>query len=86
MGKAIGSERLGDLYKPGGKTRKRREWRGVEDTFYDYTRWLGIMKMLATYLVRPHFLKGFLRYRWIQYAIYLKPTKHYKSTMFQQKK
>ncbi|MBO7682714.1 MAG: 2-hydroxyacyl-CoA dehydratase, partial [Clostridia bacterium] len=64
MGKAIGSERLGDLYT-GGKVRKRREWRGVEDTFYDYTRWLGIMKMLATYLVRPHFLKGFLRYRWM---------------------
>ena len=65
MGKAIGSERLGDLYAPGKKTRKRREWRGVEDTLYDYTRWLGIMKMLATYLVRPHFLKGFLRYRWM---------------------
>ena len=34
MGKAIGSERLGDLYS-GGKVRKRREWRGVRDTFYD---------------------------------------------------
>ena len=64
MGKAIGSERLGDFYT-GGKVKKRREWRGVEDTFYDYTCWLKIMAMLAKYLVRPHFLKGFLRYRWM---------------------
>ena len=38
MGKKIGSERLGDLYQPGKKVRKRREWRGVKDTLYDYSR------------------------------------------------
>ena len=37
MGKELKRERLGDLYT-GGKVRRRREWRGVKDTFYDYTR------------------------------------------------
>ena len=46
MGKAVGSVKLGNLYS-GGKVRKRREWRGLRDTLYDYWRWLKIMK-------RPH--------------------------------
>ena len=62
MGKAIGSERLGDLYS-GGKVRKRREWRGVRDTLYDYTRWLKIMAMLLKFMMKPANIKGFFRYR-----------------------
>ena len=64
MGKAIGSERLGDLYS-GGKVRKRRAWRGVRDTFYDYTRWLKIMAMLLKFMSKPANIKGFFRYRWM---------------------
>ena len=64
MGKAIGSEKLGNLYS-GGKVRKRREWRGLKDTLYDYGRWLKIMGMLTGFLMHPHNLKGFFRYRWM---------------------
>ena len=64
MGKAVGSEKLGSLYS-GGKVRKRREWRGFKDTFYDYWRWLKIMAMLGGFLMHPHNLKGFFRYRWM---------------------
>ena len=64
MGKNVGSERLGNLYSK-GKVRKRREWRGVKDTLYDYTRWLKIMGMLGEFMMHPHNIKGFLRYRWM---------------------
>ena len=64
MGKAVGSVKLGTLYS-GGKVRKRREWRGLRDTLYDYWRWLGIMKMLAGFLMHIHNIKGMLRYRWM---------------------
>lgn len=58
-------ERLGTLYTD-GKVRKRREWRGLEDTMYDYVRWLGIMGMLGKFIVKPRNIKGFFRYRWMQ--------------------
>lgn len=64
MGKEVGSSRLGDLYGK-GKVFKRREWRGFKDTFYDYWRWLGIMKMLAGFMLHPKNVKGFFRYRWM---------------------
>jgi len=64
MGKAVGSEKLGSLYTK-GKVRKRREWRGVKDTMYDYYRWLKIMGMLGEFMTHPHNIKGFLRYRWM---------------------
>ena len=43
MAKQIGADRFGDFYKEGSKVRKRREWRGLVDTMYDYSRWLKIM-------------------------------------------
>ena len=42
MAKEIGADRLGDFYT-NGKVRKRREWRGLKDTVYDYKCWLGIV-------------------------------------------
>ena len=42
MAKEVGKDRLGDFYT-NGKVRKRREWRGLADTMYDYWRWLHIM-------------------------------------------
>ena len=65
MSKELGSERLGDLYTK-GKVRKRREWRGVKDTFYDYTRWLKVMGILGKFMVNPTNVKGFFRYRWMK--------------------
>jgi hypothetical protein len=55
---------LGDLYK-GGKTRKRREWRGLRDTLYDYKEWLRIWKTLICFVLKPNNVKGFFRYRWM---------------------
>ena len=63
--KIKGDTRYGDLYKPHGKVRKRREWRGVSDTLYDYWRWLGIMMTLGKFIVVPRNIKGMFRYRWM---------------------
>lgn len=64
MAKEIGKDRLGDFYT-GGKVRKRREWRGIKDTFYDYTRWLGIMGTLSKFIIKPRNIKAMFRYRWM---------------------
>ena len=63
--KIKGDTRYGDLYKPHGKVRKRREWRGVGDTLYDYSRWLGIMLTLGKFVAKPRNIKFFFRYRWM---------------------
>ena len=64
MGKAVGSEPLGRLYT-GKKPRRRREWRGIKDTLYDYFRWLGYWKTLIGFTLSINNIKGFLRYRWM---------------------
>ncbi len=64
MGKAIGSEKIGGFYC-GKKAKKRREWRGFKDTWYDYVHWLGIWKALIKFMLKPYDLKGFFRYRWM---------------------
>lgn len=58
------NEELGKLYTE-GKVKKRREWRGLRDTLYDYTRWLHIMGILASFIVVPRNIKAFFRYRWM---------------------
>ena len=63
--KIKGDTRYGDLYKPHGKVRKRREWRGVGDTLYDYSRWLGILLTLGKFMAKPRNIKFFFRYRWM---------------------
>ena len=63
--KIKGDARYGDLYQPGGKVRKRREWRGVGDTLYDYSRWLGIMFTLGKFVMVPRNVKAMFRYRWM---------------------
>lgn len=64
MAKEIGKDRLGDFYTD-GLVRKRREWRGFKDTMYDYFRWLGIMKILAGFIIKPRNIKAMFRYRWM---------------------
>ena len=50
MSKNIGSEPLGRFYI-GKKPKRRREWRGLKDTWYDYVRWLGYWKTLFTLII-----------------------------------
>lgn len=64
MAKEVGMDRLGDFYTD-GKVRKRREWRGLRDTLYDYSRWLHIMMILAKFIIKPRNLKAMFRYRWM---------------------
>lgn len=64
MGKNINSQPLGEFYK-GGRTRTKREWRGLKDTWYDYTRWLYLWKTMMKFLSHPQNIKGFFRYRWM---------------------
>ena len=61
--KRIGCENFGKFYTE-GKVRNRREWRGVKDTLYAYSRWLHIMTILAKFIVKPRNLKAMFRYRW----------------------
>ncbi|MCF0103902.1 MAG: 2-hydroxyacyl-CoA dehydratase [Eggerthellaceae bacterium] len=66
MGKKIGSEALGKLYGgPKAKVFKRREWRGLKDTLYDYWRWLKVLGILSKFMMHPKNIKGFFRYRWM---------------------
>ena len=60
----IGADNLGRFYTD-GKVRNRREWRGLKDTLYDYWKWLGIMKILAGFIIKPRNIKAFFRYRWM---------------------
>ena len=64
MAKEVGAEALGRFFTD-GKVRSRREWRGFKDTFYDYTRWLYIMKQLAGFIIKPRNIKAMFRYRWM---------------------
>ena len=58
-----GEKQLGVLYDH-GKVRRRREWRGLKDTLYDYTRWLYLLSILAKVIIKPRNVKAMFRYRW----------------------
>lgn len=62
--KKIGADNLGRFYTD-GKVRNRREWRGLKDTLYDYSRWLGIMLTLGKFVMKPRNVKAMFRYRWM---------------------
>lgn len=64
MGKAIGSVPLGKFYS-GRKAKRRREWRGIKDTLYDYIHWLGIWGTLIKFMLNINNLRGFFKYRWM---------------------
>lgn len=38
---------LGDLYSAEHRCTKRREWKGLKDTLYDYGCWLRLLGMLG---------------------------------------
>ena len=63
--KRIGATNLGELYTD-GRVRRRREWRGVPDTMYDYSRWLhNWVTMFRVVLSKPRNIKAMFRYRWM---------------------
>ena len=45
--KRAGEQSPGKIYSDKLKVRARREWRGVKDTLYDYTRWLYLSPFWA---------------------------------------
>ncbi len=55
----------GESLYNGGKTRTRREWRGLSDTWYDYKCWVKNWGQLAKFVCNVQNLKGFFRYRWM---------------------
>ena len=63
--KRIGTENFGSLYTD-GRVRSRREWRGVNDTMYDFSRWLfNWVTMFRVVLSKPRNIKAMFRYRWM---------------------
>ena len=66
-----GEQSPGKIYSEKLKVRRRREWRGVKDTFYDYTRWLYLMSVLGRFIIVPRNIKGFFRYRWMMSYLFV---------------
>ena len=66
-----GDKELGKLYKEGLRVRKRREWRGLKDTLYDYWCWLGLWKIMVVCTMSKGFVKGLFRYRWVSNYLFL---------------
>ena len=66
-----GEKSPGKIYTDKLKVRRRREWRGLKDTFYDYTRWLYLMSVLGRFIMVPRNIKGFLRYRWMMSYLFV---------------
>ena len=66
-----GEQSPGKIYDAKLKVRARREWRGVKDTFYDYTRWLYLMSVLGRFIIVPRNVKGFFRYRWMMSYLFV---------------
>lgn len=58
--------RIGDLYH-GKIYLKRREWRGLNDTMYDFYRWLVTWKDLTKFVMSSpiRITKGIFNYRWM---------------------
>ncbi|MCI7369979.1 MAG: 2-hydroxyacyl-CoA dehydratase family protein [Firmicutes bacterium] len=54
------------MYLKGKRYRSHREWRGVVDTLYDYSRWLyNWFNMFRIVLSKPRNIKAMFRYRWM---------------------
>ena len=64
--KRIGTKNFGKVYLKGKRYRSHREWRGVVDTLYDYSRWLyNWFNMFRIVLSKPRNIKAMFRYRWM---------------------
>ena len=62
----IGTKNFGKVYLKGKRYRSHREWRGIVDTLYDYSRWLyNWFNMFRIVLSKPRNIKAMFRYRWM---------------------
>lgn len=45
---------------------KHREWRGLSDTWYDYTQWVGNLAIMGGFVAKApvRIMKGIMTYRW----------------------
>ena len=62
--KKKGDKQYGVLFN-NGKVRKRREWRGIKDTLYDFSRWLYLWSIMIGVTLSRGGMKGMIRYRWM---------------------
>ena len=54
------------MYLKSKRYRSHREWRGIVDTLYDYSRWLyNWFNMFRIVLSKPRNIKAMFRYRWM---------------------
>ena len=46
---------------------KHREWRGLEDTWYDFTQWLVNLGIMGAFVAKSplRIMRGMLEYRWL---------------------
>lgn len=53
-------------FYPGSHIAKHREWRGLKDTWYDYTQWIKILGVMGGFVAKApvRIMKGMLEYRW----------------------
>ena len=64
--KRIGTKNFGKVYLKSKRYRSHREWRGIVDTLYDYSRWLyNWFNMFRVVLSKPRNIKAMFRYRWM---------------------
>ena len=62
----IGTKNFGKVYLKSKRYRSHREWRGIVDTLYDYSRWLyNWFNMFRIVLSKPRNIKAMFRYRWM---------------------
>ena len=51
---------------PGSGLARHREWRGLKDTWYDYTEWVKILGIMGAFVAKApmRIMRGMLEYRW----------------------
>ena len=51
----------------GTNIEKHREWRGLKDTWYDYTQWIKLLGIVMKFVAISPFriARGVLEYRWM---------------------
>ena len=57
----------GKRFIKGSGIAKHREWRGLKDTFYDYTQWVVNLGLLVQFVAKSpvRIMRGMLEYRWL---------------------
>lgn len=57
----------GKRFIPGSNIEKHREWRGLKDTWYDYTQWVKLLGIVMKFVaISPmRIARGALEYRWV---------------------